>query len=324
MTTDVINTNVFVEQLTKAGMDKKVAHAKVSELVAKVNTIMPDELPATKSNIIAIKVREAISSSKADKFNLAVIAVSDRLDANDYNKRQAIKAYENDANAAVVNGLIKVVDGKPIPMDNKEFFDEGRTKKNFNYGKPIKDRMQREMLVVVDGNAMIARGDVNIEPGSVANVYGSIGKTGNILVNSEPTPQITRTMDAGEYYDVVYQAAKKSDIAMDVDEALSTDERGLVMVKGWVHAISTTSLGNVVMQLDNDTGDGLKAFSQGKYAARDMAKVPIGGEVIAIGRIRDAKDPKYGRSMNCIGVVVNPKSTNIGGALDKLKDFSFT
>lgn len=317
-----IDESIYVKMLVDAGMDSAEAKDSIAALVSMVNEVMPGETTESKQNLMSIKVREKIKGSKATKYKVLVAAVGPRLDQNDIKRNVAMSIYKNDANTALTEGLVKIINGKPVAVDNRKFLDAAGTIPNKGVGKPYPVRMSRELILVHEGKVVKAAGDVALVAGGVYDVYGGESKSGFMYVNAEPAPRLNKMDSEADFWDAVFAAAKTSDHALDVNGALEAEIKGLgtVLVKGFVHSVSTTSSGGTRISLNNETGSGLTVFSADESIAAVMQGLAIGNEAIIVGRLRDPKDAQYGRQLTAIGAIANPSSgAAVSNALAELK-----
>ena len=184
--------------------------------------------------------------------------------------------------------------------------------------------MTKTIVAIIEGNVVQMSGDLNVEAGHVYDVFGKVSGTNNTLyANTEPTPRLVTTLGAGELWDTVFAAAKNSDMATDVDGVLDEEVKGIVLVKGYVHASGPTSTGGMRVVLNNEVGSGITAFAVGPKAEESMKNIAVGSEAILIGTVKDAKDPQYGKQMRCYQAIVNPKGGAVSKTLADLKDFEF-
>jgi hypothetical protein len=322
-----VDASVYVKMMTDAGIDKEEATESVNKLISFFTENYPDEKPDTMKNFLSIKVIDKIKGAKANKYKVAIVAVGPREDSNQVMRNIALKAFNNDRDAALSNGMIKIGrDGKPIAIDHKKFLDRENTKENKNYGKPYPPKFRREIILLYNGELIKAYGDVDVQAGMMYDVYGGISEnTGTMYINSEPSPKMNKKIGEIEFFDEIYAAAKNSSFALSVASSLETDEKGILLVKGTANSVITTQSGSAKIALSDDEGHILSVFSpygEESYVA-PMLEVSQGNDVIVVGRVRDASDPKYGRQMSCIGVVVNPRVTAISKALTDSKNLDY-
>jgi len=331
---ETVDTSIYVKALINTGMPEADAKERIGKLVDKVNTIMAGESNEARNNIIGIKIRELISASRSEKYTMTVVAVGQRKDSNDYKRNQVYKLFDEAPDTALAQGSAKIVkegtqgahkttDGRFIvAIDNKKFWDEAGTKKNFGFGKPIPVRMNREVIGISDGTLVKAYGDVEVIAGHEYEVMGKVNETsGALYINSEIKPKSLRQVT--DLYSMLYEAAKKSENAMDVDGALETDVRGTIFVQGYVLQVAPMNNGKHRVVLNSGYGSELSVFPADDNADKIMAAIQVGTDAIAIGSVRDPKNPQFRRSMTASTVIANPKATAASKALDALKDYEF-
>ncbi len=333
---DSVDATIYVKSLVDAGISEADAKERIQKLVDRVNEVMAGESIEARNNIISIKVRELIAVSKSEKYTMTVVAVGPRKDRNDYKRRTALKTYNEDPETALVQGLVKrVKEGTEgamqaedkqfiLALDTKKFWDEAGTKKNYGYGKPFKVQYSREILGIADGSIVKAYGDVAVTSGVEYEFLGKINETsGALYINEAVKPKALKTHNVGDLYQMVVSAAKSYDKAMDVDGALETDERGTILVKGYALAVSPTSNGKHRIVLNSGMGAEMSVFPADTDTDKVITEIPVGSDVIAVGSVKDPKDPQFSRSMTASFVIVNPKMGAAGKALESLQDFDF-
>lgn len=333
---DTVDMSIYVKALTDAGVAEADAKERISKLVTKVNEVMAGESVEARNNIINIKVKELVAVSKSEKYTMTVIASGPKKDSNGYKRSTALKTYNEDAETALVQGMAKIVkegtanamkaeDGKYVlAIDNKKFWDEAGTKKNFGYNKPYPVRMSREIIGIANNSIVKAYGDVDVNAGGEYEILGKINETsGALYINNAVKPKLLKTHTAGDLYNAVLEAAKSYDKAMDIDGALETDEKGTILVSGYALQVAPTSNGKHRMVLNSGMGSEMMVFPTDDNADKAIADVTVGADVVAIGIVRDPKDTQYNRSMNAFHVIANPKMGAAGKALDALKDYEF-
>lgn len=331
---ETVDTSIYVKALVDAGMPEADAKERIGKLVDKVNTVMAGESNEARNNIIGIKIRELISASRSEKYIMTVVAVGQRKDSNDYKRNQVYKLFDEDPDTALAQGSARIVkDNTPgahktkddrfiVAIDNKKFWDEAGTKKNFGFGKPIPVRMSREVIGISDGTLVKAYGDVEVTAGHEYEFMGKVNETsGALYINSEIKPKPLRQVT--DLYGMLYEAAKKSENAMDVEGALETDVKGTIFVQGYVLQVAPMSNGKHKVVLNSGYGSELSVFPADDNAEKIMAAIQVGTDAIAIGSVRDPKDPQFRRSMTASTVIANPKATAASKALDALKDYEF-
>lgn len=333
---DAVDATIYVKALVDAGISEADAKERVQKLIDKVNEVMAGESIESRNNIVSIKVRELIAVSKSEKYTMTVVAAGARKDRNDYKRRTALKLYNEDPETALVQGLVKRVrEGTEgamqaedkqfiVALDPKKFWDEAGTKKNYGYGKPYKVQFSREIVGIANGSIVKAYGDVEVKPGVEYEFLGKINETsGALYINEAVKPKALKTHNVGDLYQMVVSAAKTYEKAMDVDGALETDEKGTILMKGYALMVAPTSNGKHRVVLNSGMGSEISVFPADPDVDKAIADIPVGSDVIAIGVVKDPKDPQFSRSMTATFVIVNPKMGAAGKALESLQDFDF-
>jgi hypothetical protein len=324
--TTEIDTKKFVEMLVKAEFSQTDAQKSVDTLVAAVNANMGDEPVSVKTNVILKKIREKIKAAKMITKDVIVLTVGERRDSNNKNRTDALKMYHENADAALSQGLIKMIRGEPTPVDNKPTLDKAGKWENKNYGKPWPVKMIRDITVLMDNNITALYVDINVEVGGKYKVYGKMSADGNnFYASNDPSPIFVSKMTPIELYNAAYEVMKTSDYAFDVYGATETDVTNkVVMVKGYAQTIGTTGSGKGKVRINDDSGAAITGFAQDNVLSEAMQRVTVNSEVILIGRLQDSDNPDFGRSLKATGMIVNPQSSAASsGAMDKLKDLDF-
>ena len=232
-----IDESIYVQRLVDVGMSNEEATTMVSGFVSKINELAPEESTENKMNMINITVNEVIAERKADKYRVTVAAVSSQYDGNAGIAKNHLKQYNDDPDGAIQRGLVKIVNGEPVAIDNRRFLDKEGTKENKGFGKKYPKRMKRDIIGINDGEIVVVSGDIDVIPGNTYEIFGKVSGAANILyATNDPIPRLLTSNSSGEFFDALKTAANNSNIAMDVDGALSTEERGIVIVKGYVQS----------------------------------------------------------------------------------------
>jgi len=329
-----IDASIYIKRVVDAGIDEKTATERVNKLIATVNEVMANESIEARNNVISIKIREMVHVAKADKFVITVVSAGPRRDSNDYKRNIAYRTYDEDPETALAQGLVRIVseqtkdahkarDGKYIvALDNRKYWDEAGTKQNYGYGKPLKVRMSREVICIYNNLLLKAYGDIDVESGYEYEVIGRVNDaTGALYINNEVAPKKLRHV--ADLYNVLYEAAKTSDMAFDVPGALDTDVKSTVFVQGYVLQVSAMSNGRHKIVLTSGHGSEILVFPFDENAEKAIKDTPIGCDAIVIGVIKEPTDERFNRSITAYNVVYNPKANATSKALDALKDYEF-
>lgn len=326
-----IDASIYVKQLTDAGIDKQTATSTVNSLIESVNEVMKDDSIEAKQVVIGIRLRELIAASRSNKYVMTVVAVGPRKDSNDYKRNLAIRTYNQDPMTALSQGMVKIVnertagaikanDGKYIvALDTRKFWDEAGTKPNNGFGKPLKVSISREILgIAEDGSLVKAYGDVDLEVGYQYELLGRVNeKTGALYINTEVKPKKLKAV--ADLYDALYNAAKNSEIATDIDGALQMDQRGTIIVQGNALRVSAMSNGKHKLTITGGYGSTLSVMPTDDASEKMISDVMTGADVLVIGNMRESKDPQFAPSLNAISVIANTKVNSIEKALEALR-----
>jgi len=319
----MVDTKKLVKKLVDAGWEQKKADGKVAQLVKKAKEIAPGEKDATIESAVGMAIDRVLAARAAEKYVGVCLALSDKTDRNDFQRRNALKAYEQNPVVAVQEKFVEVVDGKVVALDNRKFVDAAQTMENREYGKPLKAVMQREGVFLIAGEVTRVFGDYDAQVGMEYEVYGKKSPKSGIISIRRPGVKLSGEAPASTYRDA-YIAVEKSPMAVTLDGV--KDAKGTVITTGFVRFEKETAIGHMIVMDDDSTPDGVVCFS-GSEAARDaMAKLPIGTEILAFGRPNHGVDKKTGEerfSLVLTGVVANPESARCAGIADGMDDLLY-
>lgn len=299
-------TKELVQLLVTAGFEEAVAKAKVKDIKAVAKKLMPDATPEGITSIVNIKIKELASSAKnVGKFNVTCIGAGDIRDMNDYSKKLAREAYEEDPGVAIDDGIVTLKGDKVIPLDTKEFLDKAEKYENKNFGKPLRDDPKRECAFIVDTededeNAIkvIVRsyGNVNVAQGEQYLAFGSWKGPGTYLnLRKQPAPIPKGMVATDELWDDLMALGAESDFFVNLSDVPECTKGDFVIVKGIVQHADETSNGGYMIILDDDdiASEGVVCFINSEALVNkivDENYITKGMEAIALGKFNTYED----------------------------------
>ncbi len=310
--------NLFVES---GRFDKKTAEKKVKEAIAAVRKALPDSDDDTIEKMVRRKIVKAVSVPPSDKFVGVCIGYSEKMDQNKFLKEQALEVYEKDPMRAVQDGFVKVSGKKVIPLDFRVYIDRAETMENRMYGKPLKERMQREVLLVLEEDDRIVRAYGNVDPevGRRYEVYGKMSGAGNITLARGNALRPIGTVD--DLWSYVYDVACESEFAIGIDEIDEMPKGKQVVVSGVVRYAGETATGAMLVVGNDESEASVAAFAFAGDLADSMLLCEVETEVMVFGRVIEQEDRdnpgEIRKSISANGLVVNEDSLK---AVDALRD----
>jgi len=310
----------YVKQLVNAGMSETDAQDEVKKITETVKRAMPNEQTTLINAVIGIRVKQVADTFRYEPFNITVVSVGPKRDKNAYKRNVAVNIYNENPEVALMQGLVKVVtsntpgaikanDGNYIlPIDNRKYWDEAGTKKNYGYGKPFKPQMSRDIIAIYDKSIIKAYGDVDLEVGNEYTVFGTF-KNNVINIVNTIKPKLIAHYD--HLYQRVLESAANCPFAMGVDDALNSDISGTVIVKGIVIRTTPTHI-----TIAGDAGGEMSVFISDP-------SVELGSEILAVGYLKNSSNPQFGKSLSATSIIPNPiMSHSISKVLEELMNNS--
>lgn len=319
----MVDVKKLVKKLVDAGWEQKKADNKVAQLVKKAKEIAPGEKDETIQAAVSMAIDRLLASASAEKYVGVCLAVSDKTDRNAFAKRNALKAYEQNPVVAVQEKMVEVVNGQVVPLDNRKYVDAAQTMENRDYGKPLKEVLQREGVFLIGGEIVRVFGNYDAIIGMEYEIYGKKAPKSGVISVRKPGVKLSGEAPASTFKDA-YTAVEKSPMAISLDSV--KDAKGTIVTTGFVRFEKETPNGHMIVVDDDSVPDGIVCFS-GSEAARDaMAKLAIGTEVLVFGRPsttinKETGEPRF--SLILTGVVPNPESAKCAGIVDGMDDLLY-
>jgi hypothetical protein len=317
----------FIEKLEGLGYSTEEAEAQIAKVRTVIEKAMAGSTPQAIEAVINKKMRELTNVGRGVKrLDAICIAMGDRVDRNDYTRKKAMEAYESDPTAAIASGLIGIVKGQPVPLDNREYVDAAQTKENRNYGKPLRSQFKREFYLITKdldeegkqtGDEVLVRafGDVDLVEGHEVVLFGSWNGGDAILNIRESPAPITRgeVPDVWERLQTIGEEGNNP-MFVDLDAADEIEPKSNIVGRGFVKAISEISTGSMLI-IEGAEGliGGVAVFCNSDRLNEDAASGEIQKEddIIVLGRFDSStdNDGNVRYNINAIGYLKNPNET---------------
>lgn len=313
----------YVDLLIAAGKNKKEATEFVKKVITAIQAAMPNASTETQDAVVMLKLDDILHGSNGDPFTGICIGMSDIEDSSRYLKDKAIEAFKADSNQAIMKGQVKMDDnGKPIPLDTREYLDKAQTKKNNNFGKPLPTQLRRQMVFIVDGKIIRAFGKEDPEIGKAYDFKATVSESGFFSIAKDSLKESATQLSAADLWGAVYSASGQSEFVTALCDVKSADKNSFIVTKGYVKHIAETSNGGaMIVLIDGDCEEGVVGFS-GSSETKELILhgTTMGEEVISIGRVTRQKDDRF--NISTLGIIINPASDAVVSGLDALKDIS--
>lgn len=310
----------YVDLLVKGGLERKSAISTVDTIVDRVSKAMKGESAEDQDTVIRLKLNDILKGANAEKFRGLCIALDEMRDSLQYQKYLTLEAYKEDAARAIADKKVKVDGDKIIPLDTREFFDEERTKKNKNFGKPLPTVMRREAYFLIDGKVVRTFGDFKAELGKVYDIFGTMNDKGILNVSKTPEIRYVEAVKEKDLWEMVYNAASEAgDITVSLVDVKTLDKGTPVITKGYLQHMQVTSNGSTMIVLsDDEETEGVIGFTATEDLATEAQTFQKGTELIVLGRVMQSGDRPKGLVIT--GAFKNPASKKISEYMKTLDD----
>ena len=247
-----------VKRMRQSLLDAGVAESEVDKLVQR-------------------KVREFVSASKRGlkPWRGLCLGVSAMRDILAGLKAGAMAMYQENPEAAIAQGVVRVEGTKVIPLDTRETFGEGRT--NPNYGKPLKEVLRRTGVFVVDGDVVVVQGKFDAEPGVEYTFWGQ-GSGQQKITGAKSFVPVSQKLGAEDLWKRAWDACAKSPLAVDMADLEGVQDNSFVAIVGWVSYSTPMNEGMFAVVTDYESGAEAACFCSG------VEVIPEKARVIAVGR----------------------------------------
>jgi len=349
-TSEIMKSEELYAKVKNVTIDEaKVACDKLRKEIAKK---LPGSDPETIEETLYMKLKTAGGQVQGDKADIVLVAVGPYVDKNMPKKLAALKKFTEDPSCAVSNESMakwkenhtlfdpaKIFvrldeNNKPIPIDNTQFYGNppDPKRKNQNFLKDIAEDMKRDAIFLTStGLCVQGTGKFDGEPGQIAHIVGKVNTDENGVITTVQVYKsgwkLDGSIDAKELWSSTYDALATSPLSVPIESVWDVDKYKMVAVKGRVSIATTTRggeggamIGITDIGLDEDVvGFADESDEIMKAAVDNIAK---GMEVILFGTVNKykAKDGTDKKNLNIIGCLVNPDSSALASALDKIAD----
>ena len=320
-----MNREEVVMKIVESGITADKAEKKVKQIEDKIKVQLKNQDDKAIEVAINLAYSQILNSLSQEKVRGIVIGIGEKKDANDYAKRVALNAYKENAQRAISEGLVRVdEDETVVPLDTKEFFDEGKTKKNGNFGKPLATRMQREIVVAIENDIIRAFADVDVTLGDEYDIYGKVKKP-YMSVSKNPKPRFIRTPNGTERWNTVYNSVGASQYAMSFNEMIDAKNNTFVITKAFVKGMGESDYGMWVTLESDETTESVICNVAPDIVEFVNANVEVGYEVIVVGSFSRfiGKDDAERKSVRVTGIIPNPSSALIADTLGDIADILY-
>lgn len=305
-------------------VDKKTAETAISKLT---EIILKESPGLNPDEVIQMKLKTAGSDATGEKAKLLLVACGAYEDENQPKRLSHLKQFKDNPDKAISEGLVVLNEkNEPVAVENKEFYDEAKTRKNPNYGKPIPESMKRKAFFI-DQSGKLLRGSGKFDgtPGEIAIITGKITENGFVSVYKKGY-KVQSVLSPEEFFKSVDTALGSSPIAVGLESVWDQKNYADVALKGRVAAALETKTGGGMIVL---TQAGMDDDVVG-FADPESPVVPIisenlekGMEAIVLGQVSKyiAKDGTDRKSIRVLAVVPNPASADLASVLSKLDNY---
>ncbi len=329
--------------------EAKVACDKLRKEIAKK---IPGSSPESIEEHLFMKLKTAGGQVQGDKADIVLVAVGPYVDKKMPAKLSAIKKFQKDPACGVSAETLakwkenhKLLDpakifvridenNNPVPIDNTRFYgnppDPKRPNKHFL--EDIEEDMKRDAIFLTSTGLCIAgTGKFDGEPGQIAHIVGKVSTDENGVVNGIQVYKGGWKLDGSippeDLWNEAYQALGTSPLSVPIENVWDVEKYKMVAVKGRI-TIATTTRGGEGGAMIGITDIGLDEDVVGFADEKDEAlkafvdTVQKGMEAILFGTVNKyiGKDNTEKKNLNIIGCLVNPASSDLASALDKLAD----
>jgi hypothetical protein len=150
-----INVQETIEKISKkSGEEVSKLQGEYEEILL---TIAPGKLQTYKA-LRELNKKYAVGQSPAVSQEIVILSIGNEIDFTKKRVTNQIQAYNDDAESALEQGLVKMEGDEAVALDAREKFSNGN--KNDNFGKPLLPSYNRhcEVLVKTEDGTFIHRG----------------------------------------------------------------------------------------------------------------------------------------------------------------------
>ena len=126
----------------------KVDVAALEKEFNEIFAVLPNTPDKERQALRELNSRYSGADDKTNKFDICIVGLYNLTDFNAKSVKAALEAYTKNQEAALQQGLVKIIDGKPAAIDIKKTFGKDNIKNN-NYGKPLEPSWNRNVKALV-------------------------------------------------------------------------------------------------------------------------------------------------------------------------------
>ncbi|MCK9459912.1 MAG: hypothetical protein M0R80_09770 [Proteobacteria bacterium] len=318
------------------GIPAEDAKAAVDSIRKQIAERSPGKTPEEIEKILYMKISLA-KRSGGEKAKAVIVSITSYRDVNFPSKKHALNKYAENPQLALTEGLVRLDENRqPIPIYSKEFFDAKKTQKNPNFRKDIEEELKREGILLIEDKSgdvfcVPFNGKLDANAGDNGIMTGKINKTDDGKLTKafiykegwEPKG----TSDPQELWNTTYDILSNSDMSVPIESVFDNDPGTLVAVIGKVTSIKVTKdgAGGVMVGItDIGLADDIVGFADvsNEVIKEQSENIPRGSEVIMFGTVNKYKgrDGNENQNINLLGVLLNPSSSELSGALTAIDD----
>lgn len=329
--TDMKSEELFAKKKNVSIEEAKKACATIRK---QIKDAFPESTPEEIEGLLSLKINTSGGTVTGDKTDVTLVAVGPYKDLNLPRKKSALNKYRDNPEDAVNHHNVRLDENKqPVPIESTEYFGkEGdpTRKKNPNYLKDIQDDVRREAIFVTsDGkHCVFGVGKFDGDPGDIASIVGRV--TPDKITVYKKGWKVTEHLTAEKLWDRAYDALADSDMSVPIESVWDTEKNKVVAIKGNIAmaAVTRDGAGGAMFRiteagLDEDIacfGDEADDYLKGL-----VDNLEKGMEVIAFGSVNKytSKENEERKNINLIGMIINPRSSELAAALSKIPDIDF-
>lgn len=347
---ETIKSEELYAKIKEVSIDEaKVACDKLRKEIAKK---LPGSSPETVEEHLFMKLKTAGGQVQGDKADIVLVAVGPYVDKKMPAKLSAIKKFKKDPSCGVSAESLakwkenhKLLDpskifvridenNNPVPIDNTQFYgnppDQKRPNKHFL--EDIETDLKRDAIFLTStGLCVQGVGKFDGEPGQIAHIVGKVSVNPEGVIDGIQVYKNGWKLDGSvspeDLWKEAYEALGTSSLSVPIENVWDVEKYKMVAVKGRI-TIATTTRGGEGGAMIGITDIGLDEDVVGFADESDEAMkafvdtVQKGMEAILFGTVNKyiAKDGSEKKNLNIIGCLVNPASSDMASALDKLSD----
>ena len=314
------------------------AIAACADLRAKISAKLPGSSPEAIEETLFLKLKTSGGEVKGDKADIVLVAVGPYVDKNFPKKQAALNLYKKDPEKALKEKSVRLdkstSPATPVPIDSTEFYGNPPDPKrpNQNYLKDIGEDLKRDAIFLTStGLCVQGTGKFDGEPGQIAHITGRVNTDESGIVTGIQVYKngwkLDGSVDKKELWESTYAALAESSLSVPIEDIWDSEKYKMVAVMGRVSAATITKQGAggaMIALTDIGLDEDVVGFADenNEFIKSQIDSIAKGMEVILFGTVNKytAKDGTEKKNLNIIGCLVNPESSDLASALDKIAD----